>query len=154
MFFLFLACAPPPEPSPCTVSGEPALQVAPVDVEFGAFHQGDLLYYGIPPQGGPLFSPFHVRASGISSLDLGALVHLEGWDGDILLGATDYQQRLVCANVGENQGQWLGSDLHLRFGDWSAEELAGRRMRLDLEIANLEGVAAAGSLEGVLVEME
>lgn len=154
MFLLFLACEPAPEPAPCTVSGDPALEVAPVDVEFGAFHEGDPLYYGIPPQGGPLFSPFHARVSGIPSLDLGAVVHLEGWEGDTLLASTDYTQRLVCANVGESQGQWLGPDLHLRFGDWSKEDLLGRMLRVEVEIANLEGVEAGGSLEGVLVEME
>jgi hypothetical protein len=154
MFLLFLACGPPPEPAPCTVSGDPALKVAPVDVEFGAFQEGDPLYYGIPPQGGPLFSPFHARVSGIPSLDLGAVIHLVGWENDQILASTDYTQRLVCANVGENQGQWLGPDLHLRFGDWSREDLAGRTLRLELEVANLDGVAAQGSLVGVLVEME
>jgi hypothetical protein len=156
MLWLALACAPEPEPAPCDVSGDPALEVAPADVDFGAFPEGDPLYYGVPPQGGALYSPFHARAAGIADLDEGASITMVGTDpaDGTVIAESAYELRLVCANVGDSLGQWLGTDLHLRFGDWTLDELVGQRIRLDLTVANHAGVEASAALEGVLTPME
>ena len=151
-----LACAAPqPDAPPCAVSGNPGLEVAPADVDFGDFVDGDPLYVGFPPQGGPLYSPFHARVSGIAHLDIGAIATLTGTDpaDGSAIASTEYTVRLICANVGESAGQWLGSDLHLRFGEWTTPELEGRAMHLELVVANLDGDAATSSLDGVLTEM-
>jgi hypothetical protein len=149
-------CAAETEEPPCTVSGDPGLEVAPADVDFGGFVDGDPLYYGVPPQGGALYSPFHARVAGVTDLDEGALVSLTGTDpaDGTVIAQTDYELRLVCANVGESAGQWLGTDLHLRFGDWRIDDLVGRAMRLELAVSNLDGDEAIASLEGVLTAME
>lgn len=156
MIALLLACAAEPSGPPCEVSGEPALEVAPADVDFGAFVEGDPLYYGVPPQGGALYSPFHARVNGVSDLDEGAVIRLTGTDpaDDTVIAETEYELRLVCANVGDSAGQWLGTDLHLRFGEWTMEELAGRAMALTLEINNLDGAGVTAALEGLLTELE
>lgn len=155
MILWALACAPAPDGAPCEVSGTPAMELAPTDVDFGAFTDGDPLYYGVPPQGGALYSPFHARVAGIGDLDVSATVSMVGTEPDgTALAATDYQMRLVCANVGESAGQWLGTDLHLRFGEWEIAELAGRAMRVEVTIANVDGDSVTGALEGVLTEVE
>lgn len=155
MIFL-LACAVEPEGPPCEVSGDPGLEVAPADVDFGAFVDGDPLEYGVPPQGGALYSPFHARVHGVTDLDEGALIVLTGTDptDGSLIAETEYELRLVCANVGDSAGQWLGTDLHLRFGEWTIEELVGQVMALELQIANLQGDSVSASLEGVLTPLE
>ena len=154
MMLLALACATPDEP-PCTVDGPPGLELAPADVDFGAFTEGDPLYYGVPPQGGALYSPFHVRVTGIASLDMGANVSMIGVDptDGTLIAETDYALRFVCANVGESAGQWLGTDLHLRFGEWTMETLDGLAMQLEIAVENADGVGTSGTLEGVLAPM-
>lgn len=154
MFWL-LACAAAPEGPPCAVSGDPELEVAPADVDFGGFHDGDSLLYGVPPQGGALYCPFHARVDGIADLDLGAHIEMVGIDADsdTVIAETTYDGRLVCANVGESAGQWLGTDLHLRFGEWTMEDLADKVLRLELWIENLDGDGVGAELEGVLTEM-
>lgn len=155
LLIVLAACAAPPEPAPCDAVGEPGLEAAPADVEFGDFSTGDAFLYGTPPQGGSPFSPFHARVSGVSDLDEGASINLHAVDAseDTLLGDTTYELRLVCANVGESSGQWLGTDLHQRFDGWALEDLAARTMRLTLTVTNQAGDEVETSLEGVLTPM-
>lgn len=147
-----LACAPAVEEAPCAVTGDPSLEVAPTAYDFGEFEDGGPLFYGVPPQGGALYCPFHARISGVADLDIGAHVDMVGVDpaDESVLAETSYDTRLVCANVGESAGQWLGTDLHLRFGDWTIDALAGRALRLELWIENLDGEGAGAAIEGVL----
>lgn len=149
------ACAVAPDRAPCDTLGDPGLEVAPADVDFGAFEDGDPFLYGTPPQGGAPYSPFHARVSGVADLDDGADVTLHAVDAadGTLLGETPYAVRLVCANVGESAGQWLGTDLHQRFDGWSLDDLEGRTMDLTLTITNQAGDSVDTTLEGRLTRM-
>lgn len=149
------ACADGGDPAPCDALGDAGLEVAPADVEFGAFTPGDPLLYGNPPQGGAPFSPFHARVTGVPDLDEGATLNLHAVDptDDALLGDTTYELRLVCANVGDSAGQWLGTDLHQRFDGWSLDDLAGRTMHLTLTVENAAGDHVEAALEGLLTLM-
>lgn len=153
---LLVACVDAPtELPPCETVGDPDLEVAPSDLDFGAFTDGDPLYYGTPPQGGAPYSPFHARATGLAGLDDGAVVDLSAVDRDdgAALGAITYDVRFVCANVGASAGTWVGSDLHLRFEGWALEDLAGRRAELTVEVSDLAGTSVAATLDGVLTQM-
>jgi hypothetical protein len=154
--WLVLACAPEPvELPPCEESADPGLDVAPSDLDFGVFQDGDPLLYGTPPQGGAPFSPFHARASGLDSLDEGSKVTLRAMDSDdgSNLGSIDYDVRFVCANVGDAAGSWVGSDLHLRFEGWSLEDLAGRSAEVTMTVTDLDGDSIEAALEGRLTLM-
>ena len=156
MWLWLLACAEGGDEAPCEALGSPSVEIAPAEIDFGAFEAGAPLYVGHPPQGGALYSPFHARVEGLADLDLGTRILLTGTDpaNDTVIAETEYEQRLVCANVGESAGQWLGADLHLRFGDWTVEALAGRPMTLTLAVEGLDGTAVSAVLEGVLAGME
>ncbi len=148
-------CAVQPDRAPCDTLGDPGLEIAPADVDFGDFQAGDPLLYGNPPQGGAPYSPFHARVTGVPDLDDGASITLHAVDptDDALLGDTPYEVRLVCANVGDSAGQWLGTDLHQRFNGWTLDDLEGRTMDLTLTIANQAGDGVEASLQGVLTRM-
>ena len=153
--WLLLGCPGETEGAPCEVAGEPVMEVAPANIQFGAFVAGDSLYYGYPPQGGALYSPFHARVTGVGNLDEGAIITIAGTDptDGTVIAETEYEMRLLCANVEDNAGQWLGSDLHLRFGDQTYEGLDGLPLALTLSIENLDGDSVTASLEGILAAL-
>jgi hypothetical protein len=153
---LLLACAPDPvEQTPCEEVGAPGLDLAPSDLDFGAFDDGDSLLYGTPPQGGAPYSPFKARASGIDGLDETTVVNLHAVDLDdgSELGDISYDVRFVCANVGDAAGSWVGSDLHLRFEGWSLEDLAGRSAEITMTVTAQSGDEIDAALAGLLTLM-
>lgn len=146
-----LACAAEVPVPPCEEPEDPHLDIAPADLEFGDFVPGDILWYGTPPQGGAPYSPFHARAGGMSNLDEGVHVVLAARDADgITLGDVAYDVRFVCANVGDSAGSWVGSDLHLRFFDWSLEDLEGRSADVTITVTDQAGTSLEADLTGVL----
>ena len=153
---LVLACAQDPiEQTPCEELGAPGLELAPSDLDFGDFEDGDPLLYGTPPQGGAPYSPFKARASGIEDLDQTSVVNLHAVDVDdgTELGDISYDVRFVCANVGDAAGSWVGSDLHLRFQGWSLEDLAGRSTEVTMTVTTANGDSQDTALEGLLTLM-
>ncbi|MSQ04034.1 MAG: hypothetical protein EXR71_19465 [Myxococcales bacterium] len=156
MLWLALACAgTEPERPACDDVGEVAATVAPAGVSYDAVADGDALGYGTPPQGGSPYSPFHVRTTGLAALGEGASVRLvaQDLDGDVVLGDTTYELRLVCANVGDDAGSWVGSDLHQRFDGYDLDGLEGREVRITATVADLAGGSVSDSLIGVLTRM-
>jgi hypothetical protein len=156
MILALLACAPDPiEQTPCEQEGHPGLQLAPSDLDFGDFEDGDPLMYGTPPQGGAPYSPFHARASGLDGLDETTVVNIRAVDLDDgeELGDISYDVRFVCANVGDAAGSWVGSDLHLRFEGWSLEDLKGRSTEVTMTVTAPGGDEADAALDGFLMLM-
>ncbi len=156
MFWFFFACAGPEVARPaCDDVGDRAAAVAPAGVAYDDLAEGDPLPYGTPPQGGSPYSPFHVRTSGLVDLGEGASVRLvaEDIDGDVLLGDTTYELRMVCANVGDDAGSWVGSDLHQRFDGYDLDGLEGREVRITATVADRVGGSVSDSLIGVLTRM-
>ena len=157
MIIFALACAgaDPHEQTPCEELGSPGVELAPSDLEFGDFHDGDPLLYGTPPQGGAPYSPFKARASGMDGLDETTVVNLHAADLDdgTELGDISYDVRFVCANVGAAAGSWVGSDLHLRFQGWSLEDLAGRSAEVTMTVTTANGDEQDTALEGLLTLM-
>lgn len=156
MLWWGLACAGADVERPaCDDVGELAAAVAPAGVDYDEVTEGDAILYGTPPQGGSPYSPFHVRTTGLADLGDGATVRLiaEDIDGDVLLGDTTYELRLVCANVGDDAGSWVGSDLHQRFDGYDLDGLDGREVRITATVADLVGGTVSDSLIGVLTRM-
>lgn len=150
MWWLVACAAEVPLP-PCEEPGEPHLEVAPSDLDFGEFTDGDALWYGTPPQGGAPYSPFHARAGGMTKLDEGVHVVLAAADVDgTTLGDVAYDVRFVCANVGDSAGSWVGSDLHLRFFDWSLADLEGRTADVTIRVTDQTGTTLDADLTGLL----
>jgi hypothetical protein len=157
MILLVLACAGPApvEQTPCEELGSPGLELAPSDLDFGDFEDGDPLMYGTPPQGGAPYSPFKARASGIDGLDetTNVNIHAVDLDDGTMLGDISYDVRFVCANVGDAAGSWVGSDLHLRFNGWALEDLAGRSAEVTMTVTAQSGDEVDAALEGLLTLM-
>lgn len=135
--------------------GDPALEVAPSDLDFGVFQPGDALDYGTPPQGGAPYSPYHLRTTGLQDPGEGVVVDLWAVDTDdgSDLGSVQYDVRLICANVGDSAGWWVGSDVHMRFEGWSLDDLEGRSAELGVEVSDLHGGSVSTSIDGVLTRM-
>ncbi|NCG18873.1 MAG: hypothetical protein GWP91_07670 [Rhodobacterales bacterium] len=99
------------------------------------------VYCGIPPQGGAPYAPFGVRTRGISRDPEGLLIDLTAHhttSGD-LLGEASYTQRMICGNVGESAGFWVGSELHMRFYDYDIETLHGSEVEINITVSNQGG---------------
>lgn len=154
MLLWLVACAER-EPIPCEATGALFAELAPADVDYADFVTGDPLRYGRPPQGGSPYSPYRVRSSGLADLGEGAAVRLQAHDldADVPLGDTTYELQLLCANVGDNAGLWVGSDLHQRFDGFELDDLEGRRTRITATVTDLDGLSVSASIEGVLERM-
>lgn len=111
--------------------GEPAVEVTPARGAWGELHDGGTLWCGTPPQGGAPYSPFRLRMHGPEVTGDGIEVELiatEQGTGEEL-AYTSLTMGLVCANVGENEGYWVGSEAHMRY-TLDLEDLAGRAAEL------------------------
>lgn len=121
----------PPDLPPmhsCAVEAVSRLDLAPPGGNYGDLVDGGSLWCGNPPQGGAPYTPFRVRFLGPEGLEDG--VSLEMVASDLQTGEelayTALTMGLTCANVGENDGFWVGSEAHMRYPGWSLEELDGR----------------------------
>jgi len=141
--------------APCEEVGDPDLDVAPADVQFGAFVDGDPLPVGNPPQGGAPYTPLHVRVDGLVSLQEGVNIDLSGVDPDdgSDLGELSTPSGLVCANVGDSAGRWIVADLHFRYFGWALADLPGRVAEISVLVRDVEGNEVETTLLGTLVAM-
>ena len=139
------ACAVEPEPKPepegCELAkGEdPTLEVS----HYSTFDNlGPTLYCGIPPQGGAPYAPFGVRFRGVTPEDNGAVVvsisAADPLSGE-LLGDDDFFERFLCSNVGESEGYWVAAEFHLRFYDYSLDDLHGREVAVHFVAEGVDG---------------
>ena len=141
--------------APCQDMGDPDLDVAPADVAFGAFIDGDELPVGNPPQGGAPYTPLHARVEGLTSLREGVTIDLFGVDLDdgSELGELSTPSGLVCANVGDSAGTWIVADLHFRYFGWWLDDLPGRRAEITVIVRDVDGGEVETSLTGTLSAM-
>jgi len=126
-------------PHPCAAP-ELALEVAPPDGDYGDLADGGELWAGIPPQGGAPYSPFRVRLEGPDALYDGIDVRVRVAEGDVVVADDTIPMRLVCANVGENAGRWVGAEVHLIYTGWALDELPGRDVDVEVTVAGSEGL--------------
>lgn len=113
---------------------------------------GTLVSFGIPPQGGAPFAPFLVRLHGAPPSPDGYLVEMDAYDHTLgeSVGEGSYNQRFVCANVGENEGTRVASELHMRFFGWESADLADHPVTITIDVTPAEGPAVTASFEGTL----
>ena len=133
---------PDVSPHPCA-SPELGLEVAPPGGDYGDLTDGGELWTGIPPQGGAPYSPFRVRLEGPADLFDGIDVRMAVTEGDEVVADDTIPMRLVCANVGESAGRWVGSEVHLIYTGHSLEDLSGR----DVNVTVTVNGGADGELE-------
>lgn len=133
---LLAACAtgPEPEPPPLHPCEQQAreVQATPARGAWGDLHDGGTLWCGNPPQGGAPYSPFRVRMKGPEVVGDGVtleMLAIEQGTG-VELAYTQLTMGLTCANVGENEGWWVGSEAHMRYTGFSLDELGGRLAEL------------------------
>lgn len=151
---LLVACTEVPL-APCEAIGDPLLELAPVDADFGDFVDGDALLFGTPPQGGAPFTPIRARVSGLEDPALGVSLRVSGTDPNdgADFGEVAYETRMVCSNVGDNAGSYIAADIHFRYYDWSLDELDGRELELVVELSDLHGNSLTESMTGPLQRM-
>lgn len=143
--------SPPPPPPPLETICHPEPGDLP-DVEMTHYGTGqgelDIVYCGIPPQGGAPYAPFSARFRNLDPLDTAIVVDMEAWDVDSgeLLGAVTLYQNVICSNVGTNEGWWVGSELHHRFLGFTTEELHGRTITLDIVATTADGTGVSTTL--------
>lgn len=138
-----VACSEPPIEigvPPCDSSAL-VLQAAPARGAFGDLTDGRL-WCGIPPQGGAPYSPLRIRLLGGSDWSAGAHLELIASDLDdgSELAYTELDMGLVCANVGDNEGFWVGSEAHMRYDGLGLDDLDGRLARLTVRASTLDGL--------------
>jgi len=155
-----LACkqpVPTPFDGPCPQLDDPLIEVR--QGESWGMIDGDPIEFGIPPQGGAPYAPFDLRLVGVAPSPDGYTVITEATlqsTGD-LVGTGEYEQRFVCANVGENEGTRFASEFHTRFFGFEPDQLAGEWVDVEIQVvpAGAQPVVAAfsGPLDWVLGPM-
>jgi hypothetical protein len=150
------ACSAEPVPQPPLLpceQEEAEVEATPARGAWGDLYDGGTLWCGNPPQGGAPYSPFRVRMTGPEAVGDGItleLVAVEQGTG-VELAYTELTMGLTCANVGENEGYWVGSEAHMRYTGFSLEELGGRQAELQIRAAAMSDPSVEAEM---LVEVE
>lgn len=118
---------PDPPSHPCSQTTR-RLDVAPPNGDFGDLVDGGTLWCGNPPQGGAPYSPFRLRILADLAFADGASIEMTAVDLDDgeTLASTTLTMGLACANVGESEGMWVGSEAHMRYNGHELADLDGR----------------------------
>jgi hypothetical protein len=151
---LLVACEPTaPEPilGPCEIGPDELKSVELSHYgDYGAI--GSVIYCGIPPQGGAAYAPFGVRILGIAPDDLGIDLTMVAIDVDTgeEVGSGDYIHQMVCSNVGDSEGHWVGAELHMRFYGYELDDLHDRTVTVTVEARNESGDNAMVELQATL----
>lgn len=135
----------------CATTASPALEFAQ-ELASGPMADRADVDIGIPPQGGAPYAPFELRLRAELD-DLARLdAHGEIVDAatDELLGDITESKAFLCANVGVHAGWRYGGELHVRFWDRVREELDGRSVRVELEVALPDTTVVGSSHPGTL----
>ena len=144
----------PPDPGECALDAgeEPVVELSHYFSPYGDI--GETIYCGIPPQGGAPYSPFGVRLRGLDlDADDGTVtVAMRATDVDTgeLVGTADYTERFLCSNVGDNEGYWVGAELHLRYFGYELTDLDTRVIRLEVEATSVGGDVLTTAVIGAL----
>lgn len=153
VLLMLVACDPtePPPPPPLETLCHPAEGDRPaVELTHYGTQQAevDIVYCGIPPQGGAPYAPFSARFRALDPLDTALMVDLVASDAATgeALGAVTINQNVICSNVGANEGWWVGSELHLRFPGYTTAELHERDMVLDVSVTTADGTGVSTTL--------
>ena len=138
-----VGCEPPePEPPAALCDATPG-EAARLDVShYGTYGEpADIVYCGIPPQGGAPYAPFGIRVRGIDPDEAGLQVTMQAVDLDTgeTVGTGEFTEHFICSNVGENEGHWVGSELHMRFYSYTIDDLHDRDVEIHLEAENTLG---------------
>lgn len=162
-FFALLtmsACAggpPTPVPvGPCESVDAPWAELSQGDG--WGLDDGEPVAFGIPPQGGAPYAPFVVRLHGMPASVDGYHVEMSAFDPTVgeVVGTGSYDQRFVCANVGENEGTRVASEFHMRFIGWEPVDLAGHEVDVEIAVSSPDAevtVGYRGPLDWVLGPM-
>ena len=136
----------------CEATNDPLLELAQYG-PYGELDDGADCLFGHPPQGGAPYAPFSLRISGMDQDDLGMDVQMTATDADSgeILGTGDYLQRFICSNVGDNDGKFVGADLHMRFYGWELSELEGRTADVLISVSNDNGDRVEAGFQGLLI---
>jgi len=110
------------------------------------------ILYGHPPQGGVPYAPYEVRFRGVPAADQGVTVQMELTDPatGALLGDVRLAQRFLCSNTGEDQGFWVGGEVHIRFWEYDLDSLLGRAGQVEAIVFGPGGEVLDARTEGVL----
>lgn len=154
-----IGCTPdaPPDLDPVHPCDQPGahLDLAPPGGDFGDLSDGSELWCGNPPQGGAPYTPFRLRFAGPEAFEDGVMLEMRAVDVDSgeELALTTLTMGVTCANVGESEGFWVGSEAHMRYEGWSLDELAGRGAELAVTARAIDDptLAAESSVEVELV---
>ncbi|HHO53066.1 MAG TPA: hypothetical protein ENK18_19860 [Deltaproteobacteria bacterium] len=140
-----LGCSEEPIETPAPIlppchSDTLSIDAAPSRGAFGDLLGGSL-WCGNPPQGGAPYSPLRLRLEGSSGWSAGMFLELIATDlaDGTELAYTALEMGLVCANVGESEGSWVGSEAHMRYDGRTLDDLEGRTAELTVRAAALEG---------------
>lgn len=144
-------------PGPCEVEAT-GIDVAPPFGTFGELVDGSDLWFGNPPQGGAPYSPFRVRVHGPEAFEDGVTIEMSAVDAadGTELAWTSLTMGLTCANVGENEGYWVGSEAHMRYSGWSIADLVGRTALVTITASGIADptVSSSATVEVILVTTE
>jgi len=138
----------------CVPSPTPQLEIS----QQGSYGlvDGDPLWFGLPPQGGVPYAPFRLRIDGLNRADLGTSVWITATDVETeeRLGDIELVHRFVCANVGEDEGQHVAGEIHLRFWDYRLKELDGRTAEVVAKVEDPFGLSSVTRHTGPMVRMK
>lgn len=150
MLWVFLLACKQPTPTPpgsCPVADDPYAELS--QGEEWVPQDGTPVQFGIPPQGGAPYAPFEIRMIGMPSSD-SYTVDLSAVDDGVEIGTESYEQRFVCANVGENQGTRYTPELHMRFYGYEPPEIDGHEVEVTVTITSEDGETIEAGWTGEL----
>ncbi|MEZ4319498.1 MAG: hypothetical protein R3F61_18425 [Myxococcota bacterium] len=139
----------PVTPGLCPESGDPVVEATQGDG--WGFDDGDPIQFGIPPQGGAPYAPFDLRLIGLAASDTYRVITEATRQSDqLLVGEGQYNQRFVCANVGDNAGTRFSSEFHMRFFGYEPDELAGDWVDIEISVTPEGGDPVVTTFSGPL----
>ncbi len=124
-----------------------ALDVAPPRGAYGELREDPSLWCGIPPQGGAPYTPLRgIRVRGPEALAEGLVIEVTVADVEASeeLSYMELAARMTCANVGDNEGYWVGSEVHVRYPGYSLDDLAERDAELTVRVTSADGTVEIG----------
>jgi hypothetical protein len=121
----------PPDLPPmhtCAAAATARVDLAPPGGDYGDIEEGGPLWCGNPPQGGAPYTPFRLRLLGPEGLEDGVTLEMVAADTETgeELAYTTLVMGVTCANVGDSEGFWVGSEAHMRYTGWELDDLDGR----------------------------
>ncbi len=137
----------PLPPADCFDESGARLELSLESGSFDDVEEGMTAPVSVPPQGGAPYTPWMVRVTGDGALNGGVRMVATASDDDVEVGDVEIDLVPICANVAPNDGWWMVSGVHVRYWEYTVDELIGRAVDFHFSLQDVGGGAERGSAD-------